>query len=870
MGREFYFMNKFISKIAVALVGCAMAVGVGVAIGKNSDFKRAEAATVTTWTRVTSVSTLTAGGTFIIGYEATANSGVIVPMANTGSATKDANGFMYSGSTATSGGSGTITMSTLGAGGSKFEVTIGASGVDGAGLSDVFIKVGNNYLGNPSSSGKAKLYEEESAETSLTVSVGNNDVFSFTNASSYVLQYNSSSPRFAFYSGSQKKVVVYQKGTYESSDPNISLSSNTKLIKSGGNDTVTVSYSDLKTTMTASTSDSQIATAAFDEYTYSEDGDVTLTITAGSKAGVATITISSTDAQSKTITVTVYIEREFTKITQAAKIVDGGHVVISAAASKKAMGTQNEGYRNDTSAQYANDYSTITTTNYDIAVLTITCGTGDFAGYYLLFDPAYSTNGGYLEWYNNKLTTYKPNGTPNSDAYYWSISFSDGNAVIKSKSNASIVIRYNSGASRFMGYEGTQSAIALYELTSEIPSDIYFTSISDATCSNVNVGSTVTLTASYLPANATEEITVTKQGQGNATITLVSKSNGTVTYSVSGTTAGALTITLTGAVTTSKTTSVAITVNSYSATHSLVTSSSQIANGTRVVIASTDNQYNYSATAHSNANYLSIIATAFNNDKTTLSQAVSTQEFVTWCVDDINGCYVFAYGGYFLCAPENTNNYLQKTDTLNERCYFTLENSASGVVIKSYYAAIQEWKYQENIVDYTIQFNNTNTRFSLYRSESMSPASVYKSNVAVNTIDGFVDAFMHFGNVSTETTSDTNACRNSESGAKGYYAAAKAAFNSMSDDDRDEFYIYSGVGQKYHDAYERLSWWATANGEELDVSGEHAILKATSNGGIQTIINDGNNSTIIAIVIISTVSALAVGGYFFIRRRKER
>ena len=57
MGREFYFMNKFISKIAVALVGCAMAVGVGVAIGNNSDFREARADTNYTINLAAGVST---------------------------------------------------------------------------------------------------------------------------------------------------------------------------------------------------------------------------------------------------------------------------------------------------------------------------------------------------------------------------------------------------------------------------------------------------------------------------------------------------------------------------------------------------------------------------------------------------------------------------------------------------------------------------------------------------------------------------------------------------------------------------------------------------------------------------------------------
>ena len=96
------------------------------------------------WERVTSVDTLLAGGTFVLGYEATANSGVIVPMANVGSATLSAAGFMYSGSSASSGGTGTINMSTV-TDTSSFEVTIGESSeVDGA----IYIKVGDSYLGN--------------------------------------------------------------------------------------------------------------------------------------------------------------------------------------------------------------------------------------------------------------------------------------------------------------------------------------------------------------------------------------------------------------------------------------------------------------------------------------------------------------------------------------------------------------------------------------------------------------------------------------------------------------------------------------------------------------------------------------------------
>lgn len=163
------------------------------------------------WTRVTTVNELIAGGTFIIGYEANAKSGIIVPMANIGTANTSAAGFIYSGSTATSGGTGTINMSTVSET-SKYEVTIVAStSVSGA----ICIKLGDNFLGNTNTKNNCKLFTTESATTAFTPTVGDNDVFTLkiaANKDYHTLQYNASSPRFAVYGGAQKNVVIYKKG----------------------------------------------------------------------------------------------------------------------------------------------------------------------------------------------------------------------------------------------------------------------------------------------------------------------------------------------------------------------------------------------------------------------------------------------------------------------------------------------------------------------------------------------------------------------------------------------------------------------------------------------------------------------------------
>ena len=162
------------------------------------------------WTRVTTVAELLAGGTFIIGYEATAKSGVIIPMANAGSASTDAAGFIYSGSSASSGGKETIDISSV-LETSNYEVTIVPStSVSGA----ICIKLGANYLGNTNTKNNCKLFTEEAATTAFTPTVGDNDVFTLkiaANESYHTLQYNVSSPRFAVYGGAQKNVVIYKK-----------------------------------------------------------------------------------------------------------------------------------------------------------------------------------------------------------------------------------------------------------------------------------------------------------------------------------------------------------------------------------------------------------------------------------------------------------------------------------------------------------------------------------------------------------------------------------------------------------------------------------------------------------------------------------
>ena len=216
------------------------------------------------WSRVTDEETLLAGGTFIFGYEATANSGVIVPMANFGTATTSTAGFLYSGSDASSGGSGTIDMSSV-TSTSNFEVTVAESSlVEDA----ITIKLGSNYLGNTNTKNDCKLFAAESEHTAFTPSVGTNDVITLTidantgAATNYKnLKYNTGAPRFAVYStaGNMVGYVHTDAIVAEVVLLDVTYSGATKYV----GDTITASdFTAYKTYDTGSSSRTQITSAA--------------------------------------------------------------------------------------------------------------------------------------------------------------------------------------------------------------------------------------------------------------------------------------------------------------------------------------------------------------------------------------------------------------------------------------------------------------------------------------------------------------------------------------------------------------------------------------------------------------------------------
>ena len=391
-----------------------------------------------TWNRVISVKEITSGGTFIIGYEATANSGELVPMRTE----LNSSNYMNSGTTAGSSTKTTIDMNSI-TETTDYEIQITPSSVvDGA----VNLMVGASYIGNENAKNSCKLYDSEAATTAFTPTIGSNDVVTFTikaNATYTTLQYNTGSPRFAVYGGTQKNLVLYKLGG-EISVTGITLSSETATIFINKTITLTASIEPANATNTAITWASDrpdIATVT--------DGVVT-----GISEGTAIITATTEDGN-KTATCTVTVtaplpSTTYELVTDENALQAGDKILIVAADYDFALGsTQNSNNRSQTAI--VKDGNTISISDEDVAVITLE-GEKDNWTLHVTNGYLYYAGGNYLR------TIEEANA-----ASYWTISISAGATTIKNNSTTTdYYIMYNASG-MFSSYKGTQKAVQIYK-----------------------------------------------------------------------------------------------------------------------------------------------------------------------------------------------------------------------------------------------------------------------------------------------------------------------------------------------------------------------------------------------------------------------
>ena len=144
---------------------------------------------------------------------------------------------------------------------------------------------------------------------------------------------------------------------------------------------------------------------------------------------------------------------------------------------------------------------------------------------------------------------------------------------------------------------------------------------------------------------------------------------------------------------------------------------------------------------------------------------------------------------------------------------------------------------------------------------TLSGKNTWWDNINYVLAHNFAQNTMLLRSLSTSDNSSTSYC-------SSRYSIAKTHFNAlMASGYNNESRVLNELNTNFPNAMSRLSAWATANGETLNTTtGTLSINNRVSFIGSS---NLENTNTIAIIVIISLVSVTAIGGFFFIRKRRE-
>ena len=156
----------------------------------------------------------------------------------------------------------------------------------------------------------------------------------------------------------------------------------------------------------------------------------------------------------------------------------------------------------------------------------------------------------------------------------------------------------------------------------------------------------------------------------------------------------------------------------------------------------------------------------------------------------------------------------------------------------------------------TIKYNTSSPRFLNYASGQAS-IQLYAADPDDN-VYGFISNYMKMGD--TSLAGDGNgACKDS-----GYYLNAKIALNDLTSGEKSAF--QNNTGSKYTAALARYNKWAVANNDAAPFDGYDEVHTTLRSASVFATTETSNTVAIIVIVSITSVGAIA--GYFFIRKRR--
>ena len=210
------------------------------------------------------------------------------------------------------------------------------------------------------------------------------------------------------------------------------------------------------------------------------------------------------------------------------------------------------------------------------------------------------------------------------------------------------------------------------------------------------------------------------------------------------------------------------------------------------------------------------------------SLSLGTTNKTEWTVSQgVNGTFRFTNPGY------TSRGLVYRAGTTNAFSGYALSNATSS---STEYFDIELFKYVEQAAS------------------------------SFDLVNDFVGNYMHMNDVSIGNESDTGACK----GESGYYLTAKKAWNAMVNDYEGEDNLQTVFQNSFEDAYARYNAWAVACNDAAPFDGNDTVVSPIRSSAIIMSINNDTSSVVTIIIMVSLVSLTAIGGYFFIRKRKEQ
>ena len=150
---------------------------------------------------------------------------------------------------------------------------------------------------------------------------------------------------------------------------------------------------------------------------------------------------------------------------------------------------------------------------------------------------------------------------------------------------------------------------------------------------------------------------------------------------------------------------------------------------------------------------------------------------------------------------------------------------------------------------------------ALHSGSTGAAATAYSecAQTKADAIDRFTRLKLHSEDISFDDNRDTGAC----AGENGYYAKAKAFYNTyVTPNQKIEF----ASGASYANARARFVAWAAANGEALSFNASTGALVIAAHAPL-TIVDNKNTAAIILCIVVMSLS-LGIVVIWFFRKRK--